>query len=693
MLSESINPPKSNIFQGTQVSEILKNELKNVVAVPRKTPRHIRESIARLLVEDIVVEKPYQIKDTTAFISEYGAFYHLFLAIRNSREWNSLRDLYRKSEVGGILLLEEVISLIFSILDDFHTHKETIQKELDDNTLKILERFEDLLEKTKNRWEKRDNLHENYPDNLLNQMNFEEELFEILKSFQNQLRKIREDREYNLFFNDAVKQNYEILNNALNTVDLQNLANLPSNTYNDLIELQKMVDEWVLHIHMELQKQQEEWINNKENDSRIIDIGKEIENNKEENNGEIEELDKKAIYKDTSSFEKNDPNASKGKALENGEIKEKIEKILDSLKQSLQENNDPLIGEINSFGSIKDSQSNLNSTIQTIFSGKISSTFEKIGPQLETLEILSLLYGSNFGHEIRSLHETYLRNLEKYSEIFERTEDLKQIVKCIGRIELEYGAKNIRVFPHGKSDLHSVHLSNEISRVLPSELVKIGHPVLKKVFYSSLIDGKLVSYQLRGKNWVSGPPKKKERGPVVAMVDTSGSMSGAPELISKAVILAISKKMLKESRDVKVILFSSVGQFEEIELTAKKRSAKEFIEFLNTRFGGGTDFNTALEQGIKSLEDEKFKGADLLFMTDGLSLLTKKDILERCRKIKKEKNMEIYTIIIGNESSGELEDVSDHTYFIEANYEWDYLKSPARIVKQISKGKIVRSLS
>ncbi len=721
MISENISPLKSYLFQNTRVSEILKNDLKNTVAFPRKIPRHIRERIARILVEDIVEEKPYQIKDKNAFISDNGAFYHLFLAIRNSKEWNSLRDLYRKSEVGGIILLKEVIPLIFSILDDFHTHRETIQKDLDDSILKILEKFDDLLEKTKNRWEKGDNPNENHPDNHLNQIGFEEELFEILQSLQAQLREIREDRECGPFFGDSVKQNYELLNNLLNTVDLQNLANLPGSTYDDLIEFQKMIDEWVHQSLIGQQKQQKELIRDQENNRSILDAEKEIENNKEENKegresegresegresedgkegkgeefkkergetigrGDIEGLNKKDLSKDTPNSEKNDPNSLKEKTPKIDEINEKIEKILDSLKQTLQENNDPLVREINSFESIKGSQSKLNSAIQAVFSGEMTHNFEKIEQQLEILEVLSLLYGSNFSHEIQALHETYLRNLEKYSEIFERNEDLKQIVKCIGRIELEYGAKNIRVSPHGKSDLHSVHLSNEISRVLPSELVKIGHPVLKKVFYSNLIDGKLVSYQLRGKNWVSGPPKKKEKGPVVAMVDTSGSMNGAPEIISKAIILAISKKMLKESRDVKVILFSSVGQFEEIELTAKKRSAKEFIEFLNMRFGGGTDFNTALEQGIKSLEDEEFKGADLLFITDGLSSLTKRDVLERCGEIKKENNMKIYTLIIGNGSSGGLEEVSDHTYFVEANYEWDYRKSPAKIVKQISR--------
>ncbi len=72
-------------------------------------------------------------------------------------------------------------------------------------------------------------------------------------------------------------------------------------------------------------------------------------------------------------------------------------------------------------------------------------------------------------------------------------------------------------------------------------------------------------------------------------MDTSASMRGAPpELLAKAVVLAIARKMLRESRDVKVILFSSKWQTVEIELTDKKRmGGKEFLEFLKYTFGGG----------------------------------------------------------------------------------------------------------
>jgi len=65
-----------------------------------------------------------------------------------------------------------------------------------------------------------------------------------------------------------------------------------------------------------------------------------------------------------------------------------------------------------------------------------------------------------------------------------------------------------------------------------------------------MLEEKLLTYQLRGKNWNSNSAGKKRKGPVVALVDTSASMRGAPEILAKAVVLAITRRMLRENRGV-----------------------------------------------------------------------------------------------------------------------------------------------
>jgi uncharacterized protein with von Willebrand factor type A (vWA) domain len=198
------------------------------------------------------------------------------------------------------------------------------------------------------------------------------------------------------------------------------------------------------------------------------------------------------------------------------------------------------------------------------------------------LEILSD-FRKVMGLFLTALHRDISENL-RGMQSFSESSDLRKILDQVGRIELEYGSKKMRLSPHSKSEVHTITLSGDIQTLLPVETVKLKNPVLKRKFYADMIEEKLLTYQLRGENWNSDFAGKKRKGPVVALVDTSASMRGTPELLAKAVVLAIARKMLREKRDVKVILFSSKWQTVEIDLTDKKRMGKEFLEFLKYYF-------------------------------------------------------------------------------------------------------------
>jgi uncharacterized protein with von Willebrand factor type A (vWA) domain len=258
------------------------------------------------------------------------------------------------------------------------------------------------------------------------------------------------------------------------------------------------------------------------------------------------------------------------------------------------------------------------------------------------------------------------------------------MIELLGRIELEYGSKRLTITNFGSSEVFSVGISKDIQHTLPIELVKLKDNTLRNVFFANYSEGKLLTYQLRGKYWAGGPPKKRKRGPVVALVDTSGSMHGEPEILAKALVLAIVRIMLKKDRDVKVILFSSTNQTYEIELTSKTKMASEFLNFMNMSFRGGTDFNTAFAFGINILEEKKWKSADLLFITDGLSQISEETLIQKWNKLKIGNDARIFTLIIGNNTAGGLEKMSDNTYILANGDAWKVSESPSDIIKVIS---------
>jgi uncharacterized protein with von Willebrand factor type A (vWA) domain len=329
--------------------------------------------------------------------------------------------------------------------------------------------------------------------------------------------------------------------------------------------------------------------------------------------------------------------------------------------------------------------------VDSVIEEKIAARLEELIPvledHLEMLEILSMLFpGRMWDYSLQALHREYFENLEKYAAILRKSSDLHEILEQVGRIELEYGSKKLQLSPHSRSEVHSITFSGEIQTLLPIEAVKLKNPVLKLKFYADMLEEKLLTYQLKGKNWNSNSAGKKRKGPVVALVDTSASMRGAPEILAKAVVLAIARRMLRDNRDVKVILFSSKWQTVEIELTDKKRMGKEFLEFLKYTFGGGTDFNTALRAGLKAVkEEETFQGADLLFLTDGSSELSEKPLIREWNEIKVERRARIFSLIIGNYDAGGLDQVSDHTYIVHDAGSWQIEESPARFIKAVSR--------
>ncbi|AKB12293.1 Uncharacterized protein, contains a von Willebrand factor type A (vWA) domain [Methanosarcina thermophila] len=288
---------------------------------------------------------------------------------------------------------------------------------------------------------------------------------------------------------------------------------------------------------------------------------------------------------------------------------------------------------------------------------------------LELFDTLALLFPQrNWSYSVKELKKepfyVQLKMLKNYSTFFEKSPDLRKIVDFIGKREFDPPSDRIRLSPFGKDRIQTVCFSDSIDNLLPMEAAKLLNPTLKKKFYADMLEGKLLSYQLLGKHY-TGPPHIKPRGPMIVLVDTSGSMHGAPQTLAKAAVLAMAKRMLSQQRDMKVILFASTSQHLEIELSSRKKMSEKFLNFLLYTFGGGTDFNTALASGLKSLKEKDFQGADLLFITDGKSEVSDELVLARWEEAKKKYNAKVYSLIVGSRGAGGLSAISDYTYFVE----------------------------
>lgn len=340
------------------------------------------------------------------------------------------------------------------------------------------------------------------------------------------------------------------------------------------------------------------------------------------------------------------------------------------------------IQEVGSEDDVDKEEAVFDEKLRDTLKGMLDEVNLSLEADIKAIELLSMLFpGQGFDYSVRELHREFLHNLEDYAEIVNRNDDLARIVEILGRMESELGTRKLSKQSTGHSEIHSLRLSDDLHRMLPVELVNLADPELELLFFSKFCERKLMTYQLRGKDFSSGPPRDQRKGPVVALVDTSGSMFGEPEVIAKAVVLAITRRMIPEKREVKVILFST--DTTEITLTEKKSMGKEFLNFLSYSFGGGTDFNVALREGIRSLREGVWQGADLMFVSDGYSVVNNPVFMREWNDLKAANDARVYSIIINNKDAGGLEEISDHVYILDEEALWGKGGEYVRMIKDI----------
>jgi len=219
---------------------------------------------------------------------------------------------------------------------------------------------------------------------------------------------------------------------------------------------------------------------------------------------------------------------------------------------------------------------------------------------------------------------------------------LKRIAELAGRYKRMAFAIQKQQIKHGTDSIHNVILGDDIGRLLPSESMKLNHPLLKKLFKVAFLEKKVLQYEYKGKERIA-------KGAIIICVDSSGSMGGSPEVWSKSVALGMVEIAKIQKRDVYVIHFDSSPK-ESLHTNYFPKDGswglEEVLDMAEYYSGGGTFFEPPLDLSRdKIMEQEQFSKADIIFVTDGESTVTDswlKDFLAW----KKEKNVRVYSILI-----------------------------------------------
>ncbi len=224
---------------------------------------------------------------------------------------------------------------------------------------------------------------------------------------------------------------------------------------------------------------------------------------------------------------------------------------------------------------------------------------------------------------------------------------LAELLRILGRTEEDSDASDDRVLEkrgrhverevalpsplsvRGDIDVRGVDRSGDWSRMLPVEALLLRRPAFRRFWHARRIEQSLLTYEARRPDqaleiqqlWFSAGAAvaqvRAARGPIVVLLDTSGSMAGAREDVAKAIVAQTLTVATVDARPVYVYNFSGAGNLAEHELGLVGEGLTNALAFLTASFGGGTVLEEPLRRALQRCHDEKWQNADILLVTDG----------------------------------------------------------------------------
>lgn len=227
-----------------------------------------------------------------------------------------------------------------------------------------------------------------------------------------------------------------------------------------------------------------------------------------------------------------------------------------------------------------------------------------------------------------------IETLKKWLEIIQGDTGIQEICDILGRMRqanhsmemqrIETSDIVTKYVPdyNSSEEISGVEISNDIERVIPSELSLLSSPETAILFDLKLVESQLMCFQMMGQQMQDETIKTTEeksvkvedpKGPVILCIDTSGSMHGSPEYVAKAITLYMVNMARQDDRNCYLINFST--GIETLDFSAGVPFSK-IVDFLRQSFHGGTDITPALHHAVEQMQGDTYANADCITISD-----------------------------------------------------------------------------
>jgi uncharacterized protein with von Willebrand factor type A (vWA) domain len=222
------------------------------------------------------------------------------------------------------------------------------------------------------------------------------------------------------------------------------------------------------------------------------------------------------------------------------------------------------------------------------------------------------------------------------------------------------------------TEVYDIGLGNELSRLLPGELLSLRASPRRKDFLRRLLGRQLLTYQIEGREC---------RGPMLVLVDVSHSMSGEKELASKALAIALSEVASRRGQPVIAILFGHrSAPLWRLDFHGRRPQRHQIEDLAETFFGGGTDFEKPISAAIDLIAERGEGGGQIVLISDGLCEVDRR-WLSRTLVKKSRQRVHLVSVLVDQEPWSERDPAS----FSDRILRWSELwEGPTQLLGQAS---------
>jgi uncharacterized protein with von Willebrand factor type A (vWA) domain len=189
-----------------------------------------------------------------------------------------------------------------------------------------------------------------------------------------------------------------------------------------------------------------------------------------------------------------------------------------------------------------------------------------------------------------------------------------EVLKQLGRYQRVMQASQ-KAKAEGRIKPVGVELGDDVSSVVVDELALLADEQLEDVFFYKLATKSLTQLKREALEPLG-------EGPIVVVVDESGSMMGSRRMWASSVVLCMIQLAQSRNRALRVIHMGTPRDglvIDDFVKASKPDTPERIIRCVNHFFGGGTDFDYWVDDAIAPIAraDPRLGKADVTLITDG----------------------------------------------------------------------------